>query len=204
MQAGSAKLQCRLILPEDAYGVVVHVEESCSTGFRLCHQTVTNTLTEVGIAALLIDLLTPDEEANPRAAANRRKDVELLASRIVAATDWLSNAQGTHQLALGYFATGVGAAAVLAAAAVRPATVSAIVSCCGRPLLARPALPQVRAPTLLITFDDDDALVRLNRAAFSQLPCEKRLDVVASSHDRPDTPDTVGRLTRDWFEHHLV
>ena len=159
-------------------------------------------LTEAGMSALLVDLLTPEEQSDARIASSRRYDVERLARRLAEATDWLTDELYTETL-VGYFGTGMESAAVLAAAAQRPALVSAVVLCDGRPLLAEPALPQVRAPTLLIVPEQDLALVRLNQAAIGRLLCEKRLAVVPGAHrllqDSSAAP-RVAQLARDWFE----
>jgi pimeloyl-ACP methyl ester carboxylesterase len=159
-------------------------------------------LTEAGISALLVDLLTIEEQSDARVASVRRYDIELLARRLVEATDWLTDELNT-EIPVGYFGAGMESAAVLAAAAQRPALVSAVVLCDARPLLVEPALPQVRAPTLLIVPEQDVALVRLNRAAIGRLLCEKRLAVVPGAHrllqDSSAAP-RVAQLARDWFE----
>jgi putative phosphoribosyl transferase len=141
-----------------ARGVVMFLDESGSSLLDARHCAVARSLNDSGIATLLIDLLTADEHANSRVAADRRNDLQLLASRVVRATDWLGSGLQTQSLPIGYFGTGIGGAVALAAAAERPAVVSAIISCSGRPLLLRPALPQVRAPTLLIASGSDAAL----------------------------------------------
>jgi putative phosphoribosyl transferase len=83
--------------------------------------------------------------------------------------------------------------------AVRPEAVHAIVSRVGRPDLAGAALTRVQAPTLLIVGERDDQVVRLNREAFAQLRCEKRLLIVpGATHlfEEAGTLDEVARLAR--------
>jgi dienelactone hydrolase len=158
--------------------------------------------TASGMRALLVDLLTFEEQSNARVASYRRYDVERLARRLADVTDWLTDELNTD-MPVGYFGAGMESAAVLAAAAQRPALVSAVVLCDGRPLLAEPALLQVRAPTLLIAPEQDPALVRLNRAAIGRLLCEKRLAIVPGAHRLLQDPSAVRRvaqLTRNWFE----
>jgi pimeloyl-ACP methyl ester carboxylesterase len=159
-------------------------------------------LTEAGISALLVDLLTVEEQSDGRVASYRRYDVERLARRLAEVTDWLTEELNT-EIPVGYFGAGMESAAVLAAAAQRPALVSAVVLCDGRPLLVEPALPQVRSPTLLIVPEQDLALVRLNRAAIGRLLCEKRLAVVPGAHRLLQDSSAVLRvaqLARNWFE----
>jgi putative phosphoribosyl transferase len=204
VRAGALGLQGKLVVPDDALAVVMSIDETGDCQLQSFHRVVASKLNDAGIATLLFDLLTPNEQADARVAANCRNDIQLLASRVATATDWLSDGARIGCLPVGYFGTGVGSAAALAAAAERPAVVSAIVSSSGRPLLVRPALPQVRAPTLLITLGSNGALVKLNRAAFSQMLCKKCLELVPDLRDESDLQDEVARLALDWFAQHLV
>jgi dienelactone hydrolase len=168
---------------------------------------VARALNEAKLATLLIDLLTLHEEVIDARTAQLRFDIDLLAERLVDATDWLIQFPDTKHLAIGYFGASTGAAAALAAAAVRQDAVAAIVSRGGRPDLAGPALPQVRAPTLLIVGGNDGQVIELNRQALAQLRCEKQLMIVpGATHlfEEPGALDEVARLARDWFERHLI
>jgi pimeloyl-ACP methyl ester carboxylesterase len=159
-------------------------------------------LAEAGMSTLLVDLLTVEEQSDARVASGLRYDIERLARRLAEATDWLTDKFDT-EARVGLFGAGMESAAVLAAAAQRPALVSGVVLCDGRPLLAEPVLPQVRAPTLLIVPEQDDALVRLNRAAIERLLCDKRLVVVPGAHrllQASSAVPRVARLATDWFK----
>jgi len=163
-------------------------------------------LNEAKLATLLIDLLTLHEEVVDARTAQLRFDIDLLAERLVDATDWLTQFPDTKLLRIGYFGASTGAAAALAAAAVRPDAVRAIVSRGGRPDLAGAALTRVQAPTLLIVGEHDDQVVQLNRQALTQLRCEKRLVIVpGATHlfEEPGALDEVARLARDWFQRHV-
>jgi dienelactone hydrolase len=155
----------------------------------------------------MLDLLTRDEEAVDRLSAHLRFDIELLAGRLIAATDWLSEQPDTSHLPIGYFGASTGAAAALVAAADRPKAVRAIVSRGGRPDLARSSLSRVRAPTLLIVGSRDELVIELNRAAQQQLRAETRLEIVpGATHlfEEPGALEVVARLARDWFVQHLT
>jgi putative phosphoribosyl transferase len=156
---------------------------------------------------LLIDLLTAEEEEIDRLTAHLRFDIDLLARRLVHATDWLTHQSDTRRLRIGYFGASTGAAAVLLAAAELPDLVVAIVSRGGRPDLAGPALPRVRAPTLLIVGGNDVQVIQLNRTALAQMLCEKQLVIIpGATHlfEEPGALDEVARLAREWFRRHLV
>jgi pimeloyl-ACP methyl ester carboxylesterase len=125
----------------------------------------------------------------------------------VAATDWLRTAAETRALALGYFGASTGAAAALVAAAERPEPVRAIVSRGGRPDLAGPALPRVKAPTLLIVGSLDHPVIQMNQEAMTRLTAEASLEIVpGATHlfEEPGTLDEVARLARAWFERWLT
>ena len=139
--------------------------------------------------------------------AQLRFDIELLAERLVAATDWLTQQPETRHLRLGYFGASTGAGAALVAAAERPDVVGAVVSRGGRPDLAGPALERVKAPTLLIVGGNDSPVIELNWTALAQLRCEKQLVIIpGATHlfEEPGALDEVARLAREWFKRHLM
>jgi putative phosphoribosyl transferase len=134
-------------------------------------------------------------------------DVELLASRLGCAADWLHGHPETRKMLLGYFGASTGAAAALVADARHPGQVAAIVSRGGRPDLAADELPAVGAPTLLIVGGDDDEVLRLNEHALRRLRCTKELMVVpGATHlfPEPGALEEVARLARDWFVRFLL
>lgn len=159
------------------------------------------------MATLLLDLLTAGEEVIDSRSGEYRFDIDLLAERLVAATTWVQRAPETAGLPIGYFGASTGGGAALVAAAERPEAVGAVVSRGGRPDLAGPALPRVRAPTLLIVGERDTPVLRMNMEALGQLRCEKRLEVVpGATHlfEEPGALEEVARLARDWFRRHLA
>jgi dienelactone hydrolase len=205
--AGPVTLEGNLNLPEGAYGIVLFAHGSGSGRHSTRNRHVARLLNEAKLATLLVDLLTSDEETVDLRTAHLRFDIGLLAERLVGVTDWLTQSPDTRHLRIGYFGASTGAAAALVAAAVRLDVVGAVVSRGGRPDLAGPALPRVRAPTLLIVGGNDVQVIELNRAAFAQLRCEKQLVIIpGATHlfEEPGALDEVARLARAWFERHLA
>jgi putative phosphoribosyl transferase len=204
--AGAAVLEGNLVVPHGAQGVVLFAHGSGSSRFSPRNRAVASTPNDSGIATLLIDLLSAEEEAIDRLTAHLRFDIDLLAQRLIGATDWLVQAPETQSLRIGYFGASTGAAAALLAAAERPRAVAAIVSRGGRPDLAGTALPRVHAPTLLIVGGRDVEVVEMNRSAFAELQCEKRLEIVSGAthlFEEPGTRKQVACLARDWFRSYL-
>ena len=200
--AGPDGLPGHLTVPEHAGGLVVFAHGSGSGRNSPRNRAVAEVLRCAGMATLLVDLLTPEEEA----ARGPVFDVELLAGRLAAVARWAGAEPSCADLPLGYFGASTGAAAALVAAA-RDETVRAVVSRGGRPDLAGPALAGVRAPTLLIVGGHDLQVLELNRAAQAQLRCENRLAVVpGASHlfEEPGTLRAAAELARDWFATHLA
>jgi pimeloyl-ACP methyl ester carboxylesterase len=205
--AGSVTLEGNLTLPEESRGIVLFAHGSGSSRHSPRNRYVARVFNEAKLATLLIDLLTVHEEVVDARSAQLRFDIDLLAERLVDTTDWLTQFPDTRDLRIGYFGASTGAAAALAAAALRPDPVGAIVSRGGRPDLARAALIRVRAPTLLMIGENDEQVIQLNRAALAQLRCEKQLVIVpGATHlfQEPGALDVVARLARDWFERHLI
>ncbi len=206
IRAGNVVLQGDLSIPDAAKGIVLFAHGSGSSRHSPRNQFVAELLRGASLDTLLIDLLTPEEEAAEAATGHLRFDIELLGERLVAITDWLHAQPDTRALPLGLFGASTGAAAALVATARRPAVVSAVVSRGGRPDLARSVLPQVTAPTLLIVGERDPRVIELNREAFQHLGGEKALMIVPTAthlFEEPGTMEEVARLAREWFARHL-
>ena len=200
---GRDVLEGNLSLVEGASGVVLFAHGSGSSRHSPRNRYVARALQDAGLATLLIDLLTADEEAVDAQTAHLRFDIGLLTERLIGATDWLSQKAETASLLIGYFGASTGAAAALAAAAAERSRVAAVVSRGGRPDLAGPALPRVRAPTLLIVGGNDEPVIEINRSAMEQLGArEKQLVIVpGATHlfEEPGALQEVARLAADWF-----
>jgi pimeloyl-ACP methyl ester carboxylesterase len=203
---GQERIEGTLRVPEMAIGVVLFAHGSGSSRFSTRNRHVASVLEHAGLATLLIDLLTEEEERADRSSGLLRFDIRLLAERVAAATTWLHGEERVTGLALGYFGASTGAAAALVAASERPEPVAAVVSRGGRPDLAGSALAYVRAPTLLIVGGLDAVVLELNRGALAELRGEKRLEIVpGATHlfEEDGALDAVARLASDWFVHHL-
>ncbi len=206
VDAGPVSLEGHLTIPWGARGLVLFAHGSGSSRSSPRNQRVASALQRVGLGTMLMDLLTPEEEEEDAITARLRFDIPFLAVRLVGATDWLGRRAGTRDLEIGYFGSSTGAGAALLAAVERPRSVGAIVSRGGRPDLGGEALPQVRAPTLLVVGGLDEWVIELNLRAFERLTCEKQLEIVpGASHlfEEPGTLDAVARLAADWFKLHL-
>jgi putative phosphoribosyl transferase len=205
--AGAVTLDGDLIVPPASRGVVLFAHGSGSSRHSPRNRFVARVLQRAGFATLLMDLLTPDEEAIDLQTGHLRFDVDLLARRLIAAIDWQGEQPATRGLPIGLFGASTGAGAALVAAAERPRAVGAIVSRGGRPDLAGAALGRVLAPTLLIVGGNDPTVIELNRAAFQHLRAPKRLEIVpGASHlfEEPGTLERVAELARDWFGRYLT
>lgn len=204
--AGQAVLEGSLVIPHDADGIVLFAHGSGSSRHSPRNRYVAAILQESGLATLLLDLLTPEEEAVDLRTRHLRFDIELLAQRLVRTTDWLARERSTRSLPIGYFGASTGGGAALVAAAQRPDVVRAVVSRGGRPDLAGDALPQVQAPTLLIVGGDDVPVIEMNEDAMARMRAEVRLAIVAGAthlFEEPGKLEEVARLARDWFVQHL-
>ncbi len=199
---GSARLSGFLEVPADARGVVAFAHGSGSSRLSPRNLAVARALNARGIATLLFDLLTSEEEADRRNVF----DIGLLSSRLSAAVVWLQQHEETSGLGVGLFGASTGAAAALVSAAELGEAVAAVVSRGGRPDLAGDALEQVRAPTLLIVGGSDVVVLELNREAASRLRCEYALEVVpGATHlfEEPGALERVCELATEWFVRHL-
>ena len=203
---GDVTLEGNLVIPHGAIGIVLFAHGSGSSRYSTRNRYVAEVLQQAGLATLLLDLLTMEEEEIDLRTRHLRFDIGLLASRLVGATDWLLQNPDTQQLKIGYFGASTGAGAALVAAAKRGEVVKAIVSRGGRPDLAGSALPQVKAPTLLIVGGDDLPVIAINEDAMAQLHSIKRLEIVPGATHlfaEPGKLTAVANLAKEWFTHYL-
>ena len=201
--AGSVTLDGILGWPKDPRGIVVFAHGSGSGRFSPRNNFVARVLQEAGFATLLIDLLTEEEAEDQRYVF----DIDLLADRLLSATEWLQQEPQTKGLQIGYFGASTGAGAALQAAARDKSAITAIVSRGGRPDLASAYLPEVEAPTLLIVGGNDQPVIALNQEAYNLLRCEKELTIVPrATHlfEEPGALEMVAQLARNWFERYLT
>ncbi len=204
--AGRVTLDGNLTTIDGATAIVLFVHGSGSSRHSPRNQFVARTLNNAGLATLLFDLLTPEEDAIDARTAELRFNIELLGERLVHATKWAKQQEQTRNLRIGYFGSSTGGAAALVAAAELPQDAGAVVSRGGRPDLAGEALPKVQAPTLLIVGSRDDIVIELNEQARDQMRCEVKLEIVpGATHlfEEPGALEKVAQLASDWFVNHI-
>jgi dienelactone hydrolase len=200
-------LEADLTLPAGASGLVVFAHGSGSGRHSPRNRSVARHLNGRGLATLLLDLLTAEEERVDELTRELRFDIPLLARRVVGAAQWAFDAPSTRRLPVGLFGASTGAAAALVAARELGQGIAAVVSRGGRPDLAGEALPAVTAPTLLIVGSEDHDVLQLNRLARARMTCTADLVTVAGAthlFEEPGTLEEVARLAGEWFSRHLT
>ena len=204
---GDRWLNGDLNLPEGSRGVILFAHGSGSSRHSPRNKYVAQVLAERGFGTLLIDLLTPQEEAVDERTAHLRFDIELLASRLVAIIEWIRREPPLAPLPIGLFGASTGGGAALVAAARRPQDVRAVVSRGGRPDLAGSALRDVTAPTLLIVGGRDTEVIALNRQAMQRMTGDVALDIVpGATHlfPEPGALEHVAAAAASWFDSRLT
>lgn len=198
IDVGEVRLEGGLGIPAGAAGLVLFAHGSGSSRHSPRNNFVAEGMRKAGLATLLFDLLTRDEDVDYQT----RFDIDLLADRLVAATGWAMGEGATKGLRLGYFGASTGAAAALSASVVMGEAIGAVVSRGGRPDLSGDNLPKVTAPTLLIVGGRDDVVIELNRAAYARMKAERELVIVpGATHlfEEPGTLEEAARLATEWF-----
>ena len=204
--ARSVVLEGEVHVGDESRGIVLFVHGSGSSRFSPRNQFVARSLRDAGLATLLFDLLTREEEAVDLHTRHLRFDIGLLAERLVDASRWVRSRPETRALKIGYFGASTGAGAALVAAAELGNEIGAVVSRGGRPDLAADALTRVESPTLLIVGGLDEPVIKLNEDALARLRCEKELRIVpGATHlfEEHDALEEVARLAGEWFGRHL-
>ncbi|CAN7280451.1 alpha/beta hydrolase [Pseudoduganella sp. LjRoot289] len=204
IDAGPARMEGMLDLPDDPVGVVLFAHGSGSSRLSPRNNYVAGELRKAGMGTLLLDLLTQQEDQQYQTRFN----IALLTERLDIAAEWLGQHAASAALPLGLFGASTGAAAALQLAAMRGPGIAALVSRGGRPDLAgEQALAKVLAPTLLIVGGLDGGVIELNQSACAALRCEKRLDIVpGASHlfEETGTLEVVAGLATNWFALHFA
>ncbi|AXO32866.1 dienelactone hydrolase [Micromonospora sp. B006] len=193
-------------VPGNAGGVVLFAHGSGSSRHSPRNMAVGRALNDRGLATVLVDLLTPDEEARDEVTAELRFDIGMLAERLAGIVDWMGADPELGQLPVGLFGASTGAAAALVAAAARPDRVGAVVSRGGRPDLAGSSLTGVRAPTLLLVGGLDEQVIVLNEQAQDALGEVAELRIVpGATHlfEEPGALEQVAEQAGTWFTTHL-
>ena len=206
VHAGAARLEGTLTIPPGATSLVMFAHGSGSSRLSPRNRYVAQVLNDGGIATLLFDLLTPEEERIDAMTRELRFDITLLAARLTGAIDWAAIHEATRHLRIGLFGASTGAAAALIAAARRPGLVRAVVSRGGRPDLADHALPLVQAPVLLIVGGDDHAVLQLNEQARRRMRSRARIEIIPGANhlfEEPGTLERAARLASVWFQEKL-
>lgn len=205
---GDAWLYGDLTRPADAVGVVLFVHGSGSGRHSARNRLVAHKLQQAGMATLLFDLLTAQEEQIDLHTREHRFDIALLTGRLQDATTWAMVQPELQHLPIGYFGASTGSAAAIIAAARLGKQIAAVVSRGGRPDLAGPvALAAVTAPTLLIVGGADHGVVELNEQSFAHLSCDKRLVIVqGATHlfEEKGALEEVAELAASWLKAHLA
>ena len=206
--AGDARLYGDLSVPRDSRGVVLFAHGSGSGRHSARNRQVAATLQRAGIATLLFDLLTAEEERVDLHTREHRFDIPLLTRRMQDSTNWVASQPELAHAPIGYFGASTGSAAALIAAARLGDRIAAVVSRGGRPDLAGPAvLAAVKAPTLLIVGGADHGVIELNQDAYAHLTCTRRLAIVRNAthlFEERGALEEVSALAADWFTAHLV
>ena len=205
--AGRAMLGGNLTSVAQTKGLVLFAHGSGSSRHSPRNQFVARTLNDAGLATLLFDLLTPEEESVDVYTREHRFDIGLLAERLVYATKWAKQQKQTKDFRIGYFGSSTGGGAALVAAAELSNEIGEVVSRGGRPDLAGDALPKVKAPTLLIVGGEDRVVIELNERARVQMKCECKIEIVpGATHlfEEPGALERVAKLAAEWFLRHIA
>ena len=195
-------LKGNLTIPKEAIGLVIFSHGSGSSRFSKRNNFVAKILNQMHIATLLTDLLTMKEDY----IYENRFDIDLLTDRLVGATNYIAKLSKLKNLPIGYFGASTGAASALKAAAKLGHQIEAVVSRGGRPDLAMDELNLVQAPTLFIVGSLDHVVIELNKQAFKQLNCDKKMVVVdGATHlfEEPGKLEEVAHLASKWFFEHI-
>jgi putative phosphoribosyl transferase len=209
IELGLLRIKGELVVPPEAKGIVIFAQCSGSSRYSNRNHYLAHLLRQQeGLATMLIDLLTEEEDTIDQRTQHFRYDIGFLSSRLITVTDWLFENPITRDLKVGYFGVNRASGAAFLAALARPVNVGAIVCRSGYTDLVSESLCDVQAPTLLIVGGNDCAIIAMNEDALAQIPTEhKQLEIIPeASHkfNEPGTLEEVARLASQWFKYYLA
>lgn len=194
-------------MPAEARAIVILFHGGASGRHTPADQFIAAELTLHGLATMLVDLLTPEEQASDKLDGALRFDLGVLTQRLETVIDWVRHARGTRSMAIGLLAAGTAAAAALTVAAARPDRIAAVMSRGGRPDLAGIDLPRVTTPALFVVGQKDLAVVGLNQAAAHRLGGLGEIATVRGAghlFDEPGALEELAQLAVGWFSRFLL
>lgn len=203
IQTDSITINGSLAVPKNAKSIVLFAHGSGSSRFSPRNQYVAKVLQNKGIATLLIDLLTEDEDL----IYENRFNIDLLTQRLIDVFNWLKENPKTKSLVIGIFGASTGAASALKVAASLGKEIGAVVSRGGRPDLAMNVLEKIVSPTLLIVGGNDFGVIELNQKALENLKSIKKLEIVPDAthlFEEPGALEKVSELAKKWFNKYLI
>jgi dienelactone hydrolase len=199
---GNVTLEGILAVPEAADSIVLFAHGSGSSRRSPRNNFVAKVLFDAGIATLLFDLLTEEEDE----VYETRFNIPLLTERLKIATEWIMKQKETKKMKIGYFGASTGAASAIEAAAALGDQINAVVSRGGRPDLAMNSLPDVKSATLLIVGGWDEPVIDMNEAAYAQMNCKKEIKIVPEAthlFEESGKLEEVAELAKEWFIKYL-
>lgn len=207
IQVDNLILKGDLSIPSQASALVIFAHGSGSSRHSPRNQFVAKQFNKAGLATLLFDLLTEEEEIIDNQTRELRFDIDLLANRLIKVITYMQTFSKTKGMQKALFGASTGAAVALIAAAQSPKDVYAVVSRGGRPDLAEKYLSKVQAATLLIVGGDDRVVIGMNEQAFAQMTCTKKMEIVPhASHlfEEKGKLEIVADLAKNWFLQQLI
>lgn len=204
---GKVSLCGDLRMPPNFTALVVFAQGSGSGRHSARNRQLAQALHKAGLATLLFDLLTAQEEREDSQTREHRFNIGLLTQRMQDLTLWLLRQREFKNMPVGYFGASTGSAAALMAAARMGPRVGAVVSRGGRPDLVGPVvLASLEAPTLLIVGGADQGIMSSHENGFAHLQCGKQLSIVPRARHQfedPDALEQISQLAAGWFTRHL-
>lgn len=196
-----------LLIPKQAMGLVIFVHGSGSSRFSPRNKYVAGELNKAGLATLLLDLLTEDEQRIDSETMQFRFDIPLLSARTSLVVNWASRQPEVSRLPVCLFGASTGAAAALITAAAMKDRIASVVCRGGRPDLAKDVLNRVECPTLLIVGGEDETVLALNEGAMELMRCPKKLHIVSGAthlFEEPGALEQVATVAAEWFAQNLA
>ncbi len=195
------QLAALLAIPPEAKHLLLFANATPNCCHHLQSHYLARKLYQRGVATLLVDLLSGEEQLTCGRSLIHY-DQMTLAMRLIGVTDWISDDPAMKHFLISYVGLSEGGGVASLAAMERPAIVQSVILPSSQQKIIHLIVPQLQLPVLFISGESDVHNILLGQHLFPRLPKHSHfvfIDHAAELVDA-DSLDKVSHLIENWLD----
>jgi putative phosphoribosyl transferase len=190
-----------LAIPTAAEHLVIFAHATPNGCHHLQNHYLARKLYQKGLATLLVDLLSREEQLACQRSP-MHYDQMTLAMRLIGVTDWMNDQPDMQDFLISYLGLSEGGTVASLAAMERPKVVQSVILPSSQRKSIQLTVPQLQVPVLFISGESDIHNILLRQRLFPVLPKHSHFVVVdrAAELMDADSLDKVSHLIEDWLD----